>query len=257
MRLELLPDSDGYSFRYSNEYTKENQLLGGLAARRFDLYYTTFKVDVRFTLSKDNFDYLCSFLDEYEENVEWFDIVLITEPKNIEYALRNHKAQITPGSVNLGGVAGHRFVVTMELECYVDDPVPTSKPYDVQLNENLNVSAEFVFGAMKITLHETNFYETMQTLAGVPFIELRETLRSYQYGLDDGSGDRSEPIDVSANIQTITLRNVLRSYSNWPKEPIAMTASLPFIELIGADFTYQNYRETIQVSGNFVSGTLS
>lgn len=247
MRLELLPDRDGYSYRASQPVVLENALPGGMSARRLDMLGATNLFAVQFTVSKERFlSKLKPFLDAYFDAPDWFDILLISEPFAADYHLRNHRAQIIPGSLQLTQVSGHRYVLSAQLEAYLDDPQPTSKPYaqvgddrfsvagqlvqsrvwpsEVMKNERFSVSSVPSTGERRVLLRSYNDASAERFAAGasVPTTGARDTqLLVY----DDGLAERfavggSTPVSGARDVQLII-------YENSATERFAVGGSVP------------------------------
>lgn len=264
MRLNLLPDKDGYSVKMSNGSTIENELKGGAVAKRLDMLDITYIANTQFTLNRAQFNYFRTFIDTYYSAPQWFDILLVIEPNIPEYPLRNYKAQILPGTVALNSQDGLQFVVSMQIECYLDDIGLTSKNYPVDQEDSVFVRAYLAEAAMKITNHIYDRYSNStpagDSLNGLDYIKVIANFIEGELKIPLVIYDKwpAESATVLASFIEGELRTILRLYDKWPNENITVSASFVEGEIKVLLIVYDKWPvESIGVTASFSEGTLT
>lgn len=254
MRLNLIPDVEGYGVKMSNtDAVISNDLLGGSRAVRLDMLNVTYIVNVQYTLNPERYNYLREFFATYFDTMPWFDVLLVIEPYIAEYPLRNYKAQIIPGSIRLILADGLKYIVAFQMECYLDDVPLTSKNYPVDDNDSMNVSFNFVSGNMKITDHKYYNWPNENIGTNFSFISGDLRLKFQQY-----NNWPNERIGIGFNYVSGSMKVVIRNYNNWPVENIGTTFNFVNGSIKVTFVSYNNWPiENIGISFNFVSGSLT
>lgn len=114
-KLALAPDQNGYAAAegYRHVYQK---LDGGAGRQRKDILNGTYKVDVTWTVTKDDYLYLTTFHRATKEGTEPFRMdLLLTKHELVEYECR-----LIPGTWRLTSVKGETYVVKAQLEVVPD-----------------------------------------------------------------------------------------------------------------------------------------
>ncbi len=252
MRLELLPDRDGYSISFSNDAVIENDLKGGKSAKRLDMLDVTYFANVQFTLSPERYNYFREFLATYQSSPQWFDVLLVIEPYIAEYPLRNYKAQIAPGSVKLSKTDGRNFNVGLTLECYLDDLPLTSTLYPVDESDRISTAFQLISGYMKVIFHTYNFYAPENIGVGFSLVSgnLRLIFKTYDFYAPENVG-------ATFSLTSGSLRVVYHNYADWPVENVGATFSLISGSIKVVLISYADWPvENIGTTFSLISGSL-
>lgn len=114
-KLALAPDQANYAAAEGNRHVYQ-KLDGGAGRIRKDVLNGTWKVDVQWTVTKDDYLYLQTFYRATKEFTQPFKMdLLLTSFELVEYECR-----VLPGTWRLTSIKGESYIVKAQLEVVPD-----------------------------------------------------------------------------------------------------------------------------------------
>lgn len=114
--LLLPPDQDSYATQFGHTVVS-TQLDGGASRFRADQLGSAFKLSVKWTMSKKNYNYLTAFYrNAIKFGADPFTIGLILDSGDVQ----NYTAHFLPDTFGLTGQSGDTYIVQATLEVLPD-----------------------------------------------------------------------------------------------------------------------------------------